>query len=258
MKKYFDNFWKYHYLLYELVKKGIKLKYRRSYLGIIWSLLEPILTTTVLTIIFGTLFGNDSRTFPMYILTGRLLYSYFSSSTKGALKSIRAHSGMIKKVYVPKYLYPLSSILYNYVIFFISLIVLVLLGFYCGVFPTWRWFAILLPLLILLVLSFGVGMILATVGVFFRDMEYLWDVALMLIMYSSAIFYYPKKLLKSGYSWVLRVNPLYSIIENARAILFGDPINWTSILYATVFSLVCLLIGLIVFQRNQDKFILKI
>ncbi len=258
MKKYFDNFWKYHYLLYELVKKGIKLKYRRSYLGIIWSLLEPILTTTVLTIIFGTLFGNDSKTFPMYILTGRLLYSYFSSSTKGALKSIRAHSGMIKKVYVPKYLYPLSSILYNYVIFFISLIVLVLLGFYCGVFPTWRWFAILLPLLILLVLSFGVGMILATVGVFFRDMEYLWDVALMLIMYSSAIFYYPKKLLKSGYSWVLRVNPLYSIIENARAILFGDPINWTSILYATVFSLVCLLIGLIVFQRNQDKFILKI
>ncbi len=258
MKKYFDNFWKYHYLLYELVKKGIKLKYRRSYLGIIWSLLEPILTTTVLTIIFGTLFGNDSKTFPMYILTGRLLYSYFSSSTKGALKSIRAHSGMIKKVYVPKYLYPLSSILYNYVIFFISLIVLVLLGFYCGVFPTWRWFAILLPLLILLVLSFGVGMILATVGVFFRDMEYLWDVALMLIMYSSAIFYYPKKLLKSGYSWVLRVNPLYSIIENARAILFGDPINWTSILYASVFSLVCLLIGLIVFQRNQDKFILKI
>lgn len=258
MKKYFDNFWKYHYLLYELVKKGIKLKYRRSYLGIIWSLLEPILTTTVLTIIFGTLFGNDSRSFPMYILTGRLLYSYFSSSTKGALKSIRAHSGMIKKVYVPKYLYPLSSILYNYVIFFISLIVLVLLGFYCGVFPTWRWFAILLPLLILLVLSFGVGMILATIGVFFRDMEYLWDVALMLIMYSSAIFYYPKKLLKSGYSWVLRVNPLYSIIENARAILFGDPINWTSILYASAFSLACLIIGLIVFQRNQDKFILKI
>ena len=258
MKKYFDNFWKYHYLLYELVKKGIKLKYRRSYLGIIWSLLEPILTTTVLTIIFGTLFGNDSRSFPMYILTGRLLYSYFSSSTKGALKSIRAHSGMIKKVYVPKYLYPLSSILYNYVIFFISLIVLVLLGFYRGVFPTWRWFAILLPLLILLVLSFGVGMILATIGVFFRDMEYLWDVALMLIMYSSAIFYYPKKLLKSGYSWVLRVNPLYSIIENARAILFGDPINWTSILYASAFSLVCLIIGLIVFQRNQDKFILKI
>ena len=101
-------------------------------------------------------------------------------------------------------------------------------------------------------------MILATVGVFFRDMEYLWEVALMLIMYSCAIFYYPHRLLKSGYSWVLTINPLYAIIENARAILFGDPINWMSMLYAAVFSLVCLLIGLIVFRHNQDKFILKI
>ena len=258
MKKYFDNFWKYHYLLYELVKKGIKLKYRRSYLGIIWSLLEPILTTIVLTIVFGTLFDNDAKTFPLYILAGRLLYSYFSSSTKAALKSIRQHSGMIKKVYVPKYLYPLSSVLYNFVIFLISLVVLILLGFYCGVFPTWRWFAMLLPLLILLILSFGAGMILATVGVFFRDMEYLWDVGLMLVMYSCAIFYYPERLLNSGYSWGLTVNPLYAIIENARNILFGTPINWMSMLYATVFSLVCLLIGLVVFQRNQDKFILKI
>ena len=265
MSQVLKNFNRYRYLLGELAKKNIKLKYRRSYLGILWTLIEPLLTMIVLSVVFGHLLGRTAQDkafagvpFPVYVLTGRLLYSYFSSSTKGALKSIRAHSGMIKKVYVPKYLYPLSSILYNYVIFFISLIVLVLLGFYCGVFPTWRWFAILLPLLILLVLSFGVGMILATIGVFFRDMEYLWDVALMLIMYSSAIFYYPKKLLKSGFSWVLRVNPLYSIIENARAILFGDPIHWTSILYASAFSLVCLIIGLIVFQRNQDKFILKI
>jgi ABC-2 type transport system permease protein len=165
---------------------------------------------------------------------------------------------MIKKVYVPKYLYPLASILYNFVIFLISLIVLVLLGFYCRQYPNLRWLAILLPLFILLVLSLGVGMILATVGVFFRDMEYLWDVALMLVMYSCAIFYYPTRLLKSGYSWVLTVNPLYAIIENTRNILFGDPLNWSSLLYAAVCSAVCLLVGIIVFQRNQDKFILNI
>jgi ABC-2 type transport system permease protein len=258
MKKYFDNFWKYHYLLIELVKKGIKLKYRRSYLGIIWSLLEPLLTTAVLTMVFGTLFNNDSKTFPLYILTGRLLYSYFSSSTKAALKSIRAHSGMIKKVYVPKYLYPLSSILYNYVIFLISLVVLIPLGLYSRTYPSLRWFGIVLPLFILLILSLGVGMILSTVGVFFRDMEYLWDVALMLVMYSCAIFYYPKRLLKSGYSWVLTVNPLYGIIENTRNILFGDPMNWSSLLYSAVFSLVCLVVGLVIFNRTQDKFILNI
>ena len=117
MKSYIENFKKYRFLLWELVKKGVKLKYRRSYLGLIWTLLEPLLTMIVLTIVFGTLYGNTDRTFPVYILTGRLLYSFFSQATKAALKSIRQNSAMIKKVYVPKYIYPLSSVLYNYVIF---------------------------------------------------------------------------------------------------------------------------------------------
>ena len=95
MKKYVDNFMQYRFLLSELVKKGIKLKYRRSYLGMIWSMLEPLLTMIVLTIVFGTLYGNTDRTFPVYILTGRLLYSFFSQSTKAALKSIRQNSAMI-------------------------------------------------------------------------------------------------------------------------------------------------------------------
>ena len=132
MKKQFETFLRYRNLLFELVKKGIKLKYRRSYLGIIWSLLEPIMTTIVLSIVFGTLYGKKDNTFPLYILSGRLLYSYFAQGTKAALKSIRQNSAMIKKVYVPKYLYPLSSVLYNFVIFVISLVVLILLGIYTG------------------------------------------------------------------------------------------------------------------------------
>ena len=92
MKKYIDNLIQYKFLLSELVKKGIKLKYRRSYLGIVWSLLEPLLTMIVLTIVFGTLYGNTDKTFPVYILTGRLIYSYYSTATKSALKSIRANS----------------------------------------------------------------------------------------------------------------------------------------------------------------------
>ena len=110
MKTYIENFKKYRFLLWELVKKGVKLKYRRSYLGILWTLLEPLLTMIVLTIVFGSMFGNPDPTFPVYILTGRLLYSFFSSATSGAMKSIRGNAGMIKKVYVPKYIYPLSSV----------------------------------------------------------------------------------------------------------------------------------------------------
>ena len=116
MKKYLDNLRQYQFLLSELVKKGIKLKYRRSYLGILWSMLEPLLSMVVLTIVFGTLYGNTDKTFPVYILSGRLLYSFYSSATKAALKSIRSNAAMIKKVYVPKYLYPLSTVIYNYII----------------------------------------------------------------------------------------------------------------------------------------------
>ena len=103
--------WKrYNNLFVELVRKGIKLKYRRSYLGVIWSMIEPLLTMIVLTLVFGTILGHHDKTFPVYILSGRLIYSLFSQSTTTALKSIRANEGMIKKVYVPKYMYPLSSV----------------------------------------------------------------------------------------------------------------------------------------------------
>ena len=169
MKKYVDNFMQYRFLLSELVKKGIKLKYRRSYLGMIWSMLEPLLTMIVLTIVFGTLYGNTDRTFPVYILTGRLLYSFFSQSTKAALKSIRQNSAMIKKVYVPKYLYPLSSVLFNYVIFLISLIVLAMVSVILGVKPTFYLLQAPIALILILIMSYGCGMILATIGVFFKN-----------------------------------------------------------------------------------------
>ena len=259
MKKYVDNFRQYQFLLGELVKKGIKLKYRRSYLGIVWSMLEPLLTMIVLTIVFGTLYGNTDKTFPVYILTGRLLYSFFSQSTKAALKSIRQNSAMIKKVYVPKYLYPLSSVLFNYVIFLISLIVLGnckrgsgseadgLSGSRHRV-----------ALILIFGPAYGFGTILATIGVFFRDMEYLWSVGLMLVMYTCAIFYYPTKLLKSGWAWILKYNPLYCTIDIFRCAVFGKPMNIEYFLYALGFSVAAIIIGLVCFKKKQDDFILYI
>ncbi|MEY8516567.1 ABC transporter permease [Lachnospiraceae bacterium 29-84] len=258
MKERIRNFCRYRFLLGELVKKGIKLKYRRSYLGILWSLLEPLLTTCVLTIVFGTLFGNNDPTFPVYILSGRLLYSFFSQSTTGALKSIRANASMIKKVYVPKYLYPLSSVLFNYIIFLISLIVLAALAAVYRIVPTLYLLNAIPCLLLLLLMSYGVGMILATIGVFFRDMEYLWSVILMLVMYTCAIFYPPERLLNSGFGWILKLNPLYGVIANFRNAIFGEPMHMKMFLYAAVFSLISLLAGLWVFYKKQDEFILQI
>lgn len=258
MKKYIDSFVNYRFLLWELVKKGIKLKYRRSYLGIIWSLLEPLLTMIVLTIVFGTILGNHEKTFPVYILCGRLLYNFYSTSTNAGLSSIRKNAAMIKKVYVPKYLYTLSSILYNYIIFLISLLVLVAVGVVLGVKPTIYLLQAPLALLLVLMLATGCSFILATLGVFFRDMEYLWSVALMLIMYMCAIFYKPERLLSSGFFWILKFNPLYCIISIFRDAVFGQMMNMHYFLYAVGFSVVTIVVGLVCFIKKQDEFILQI
>lgn len=258
LKESFQEFYRYRFLLSELVKKGIVLKYRRSYLGIIWTLLEPLLNMLVLTFVFGTLLGNSDKTFPIYILSGRLLYTCFSQSTKAALKSIRTNAGMINKVYVPKYLYPVSSVLYSYVIFSLSLIVLAVVAVVLGVYPTVRILLIWIPLLLLVLLSLGAGMILATMGVYFRDMEYLWDVALTLVMYMCAIFYHPDRFIKAGFGWVLNINPLYCIIATFRNCLFGNPMNPKQVIYAAAFALLSIVIGFVIFRKKEDKFILHI
>lgn len=258
MKNAFKNFNKYRFLLGELVKKEIKLKYRRSYLGIVWTLLEPLLTTVVLTFIFSKLMGRNEFAYPVYILTGRLLYTFFSNSTKAAMKSIRSNSAMIKKVYVPKYIYPFSSILSNYIIFLISLIILFFAALIFKVPATLYLLQVVVPLVSLLILAMGVGMILATMAVFFRDLEYLWNVALTLIMYSSGIFYNVGDLKLGNKAWVFQLNPLYVIIETFRDGIFGEPMNQRFVLLSLAYSFGALLLGILLFYRKQDKFILNI
>ena len=258
LKKYINNFSKYRFLLNELVKKGITLKYRRSYLGILWTLVEPLLTMIVLTIVFGTLFDNEDPTFPVYILSGRLMYSFFSNSTKVAMKSIRTHSGMIKKVYVPKYMYPLSSVLSDYIIFLISLIILVAVGAFLRVQPTFYIIQAILPLLLLPIMCYGIGLILATLSVFFRDLEYIWSVALMLVMYTSAIFYEPERIYSHGYGWLLEINPLYSVVVNFRNSIFGQPLDMRAFTLSVAYSFGFLIVGMFIFYKKQDEFILHV
>ena len=258
VNKTWKNFNKYRFLLGELVKKEIKLKYRRSYLGILWTLLEPILTTAVLTFVFGSMKENKDPQFPVYIMSGRLLYTFFADSTKAAMKSIRTNSAMIKKVYVPKYIYPFSAVLSNYVIFLISLIVLFFTAIVFKVVPTVHLLNVILPMLFLLILALGIGLILATMAVFFRDLEYLWGVALMMILYTSAIFYKVSALKLGDKLWMLKLNPLYVIIDNFRSAIFGTPLNHTSLLLTVIYSFGTLIIGILLFYRKQDKFILNI
>lgn len=270
MKQFVSNFHKYRYLLGQLVKKNIKLRYRRSYLGILWTLVEPLLTMIVLSVVFGALLGRNRSDpafegvpFPIYVLTGRLLYSFFSSSTNTAMKSIRNNSAMIRKVYVPKYIYPFSGVLANFVIFLISLIVLfgvmlffVMSGSYHAPI-NWHMLTAVIPLLNLFILALGVGMILSTLCVFFRDVEYLWSVMLMLIMYCSAIFYFVDQMSNSAQR-LIKLNPLFGIINNFRRTFFGQPFDEVLLLYTSSFAVITLVVGLFAFYKKQDSFILHI
>jgi len=257
-----SNFTKYRFLLKELVKKDIKLKYRNSILGIVWTLLEPLLTMIVLTIVFTVVLERErpSIDFPVYVLVGRLLYGFFSSGTRLALKSVRNHSSMIRKVYVPKYIYPLATSLSSFVTFLISLIVLVAVAAVRNIQPTFHLFEAVIPIVALLLLTTGVGLVLATLDVFFRDLEYLWGVIMMMIMYTSAIFYETDKFFTDGgwKMWLFKLNPLYAIITNFRNSIFGEAPDVFFTVYSLGFGVAAMLIGVILFYKKQDEFILYI
>lgn len=258
MVKQWKGFLKSWFLYTELVRKGIRLKYRRSYLGILWSLVEPILTTCVLVIVFGTLFNNRAQDYPVYIISGRLLFSFFSQTTKQTCKSIRKNATMIKKVYVPKYMYPLADVTFHFIIFAISLIALIPVMIFCREMPTVYIWQIFPAMLCIFGTTLGISMFLSTVNVFFRDIEYLWNVISMLIMYMCAIFYYPDRLLDSGYAWVLKLNPVYCAIDIFRGGMMGYMASGWNYIYAAGFSVVAVVVGTLFFKMNQDKFIMHI
>ena len=268
--KYLKNFYKYRYLLYEIVRKNIKLQYRNSVLGIFWTFLQPLMTTIVLVIVFGGVFGasrSETVNYPIYLLCGRLIYEFFSQSTKRAMRSIQNSASVIKKVYVPKYIYPLSNVIANFVTFVISLLVLVCFILYFYFFsdkpPVITGYALLspIPILILLILSIGIGLILCTLQVFFKDIEYLYEVFCMLLFYMTPIFYHIDQLniTNKFFRTLLAANPLYPITEMFRScVLYGEMFDLNHLLYSLGFALATVVIGLFVFYKKQDKFILHI
>jgi len=258
MNKQLKTFYNYRDLLWEFVKKDIKLKYRNSFLGILWSMLNPLLVMLVLTFIFSNVFKNKIPNFPVYCLSGRLLYSYFSQTTNQCMKSITGKSSLIKKIYVPKYMYPLSRAISAFIMFLISLVPLVGMMIITNVKIDKMTFLGIVPLISLFFISLGIGLFLATVNVFFRDMQHLYSVILMIIMYMSAIFYSPDIIIPK-YAIIMKLNPIFPVICAFRDCILNGQItgigNW---ILCLVYPILAMVIGLFVFYKKQDKFILHI
>lgn len=268
------NFKKYQNLLSELTRKNIKLKYRNSWLGIFWSFLEPLLNMVVLSVVFGGLFGKHSKyivCYPVFLFSGRLLYDFFNTATKQAMISFRKNAAIIKKVYVPKYMYPLSSIFSTFVNFAISIICYICVWIFfkftgisggAGLTITWRIVFFFIPMLLVLIFSTGVGLILSVLEVYFRDIEYIWNVLTRLLLYMVPILYPLEKISSKWITVIIKINPLYSMIELFRqSILYGDTVmfgglfSWKLLLYATVVSIATLLFGIIIFNWKSDDIV---
>jgi lipopolysaccharide transport system permease protein len=256
--RFIANFSKYRFLLIQLVKRDIQVKYRSSVLGIFWSFLEPLLTMILMTIIFSFIFKRAIPNFPVYYLIGRISYQLFSQGSMGAMKSIIGNANIIKSVYVPKYLYALSTVLSSFVTFLLSLIILVAVMIATNVpFTIYIIFASL-PIILLLLLTIGIGLILATITVFFRDVEHLYGVIVTMVMYASAVFY-PASIIPPNFQFILAINPIYAIISCIRTVILdGTLYDPHQLMFATGFTIVTLIIGMAVFYRYQNKFVLNL
>lgn len=247
---------KYSFLIRQLVSRDFKTKYKRSILGVFWSFLNPLLMMCVQYFVFSNIFKTDVPNFAAYLLIGTVIFNFFTESCGMALTSILGNASLITKVYVPKYIYPLTRVISSLVNLAISLIPLILVCLVTGVQFQKSAVLALFFLLCLVIFCLGFGLLLSTSMVFFRDTQFLWGVLNMMWMYATPIFY-PETILPEKFRFVLQINPLYHFLKNARMCIL-DGLSPEPAVYVQCFliALVTLLIGALVFRKNQDKFVL--
>lgn len=251
-------FKRYKFLIKQLVARDFKTKYKRSVLGVFWSFLNPLLTMSVQYIVFSTLFRSNIPNFALYLLIGIVCFSYFSEATSLALTSIIGNASLITKVYVPKYLYPLTRVMSSTVNFLLALVPLFAVLLFTHTPIRWSFLLLPLPIACLFALSLGIGMVLASSMVFFQDTQFLWSVVSMLWMYATPIFY-PESILPQQLMPLFKCNPLYHIIRFMRTILMdGVSPEPKAYLLMMIASFVPLAIGVLIFKRTQDQFVLNL
>lgn len=251
-------FSRYKYLLKQLVSRDFKTKYKRSFLGILWSFFNPLLMMTVQYIVFSTLFKSAIPNFALYLMIGIVCYNFFNECAGMCLSSITGNASLITKVYVPKYIYPVARMLSSGINLFLSFIPLLLVMLITHVGFSKSMILLPIPIICLAAFSLGIGMILATMMVFFRDTQFLWGVISMIWMYITPIIY-PESILPQEYLFLFKLNPLYHIIRMVR-IMFLDGVSPEPKAYfiSFILSFGTLIIGAVIFKKNQDKFVLNL
>ncbi len=248
---------KYNFLLKQLIIRDFKVKYKRSVLGVLWSLLYPILMMSVMAVVFSNVFkfSTPGISYITYLLIGLTFFNYFSEASNLAMGSVVGNFSLINKVYIPKYIFPLAKCLFIGINFILTLIPLYIVILATG--HSLNVYHLLLPFIFLCLFLFtlGVGLILSTVSVFLRDMFYIYGILTTILMYLTPIMY-DINIIEMPLQDFMKFNPLYQFIDFAREIiLFGNMPSGFQFLICFLSAIIALFIGIFVFRKKQDKFI---
>lgn len=259
LTQYANELWNYKDLLKLLVSRDIKLKYRRSFLGYLWSVLNPLMIMIVMTIVFSTMFSRNIENFPVYLFCGQLLFNYMNNSTHQAIFSITSNAALLKKTYVPKFIFTVSKITSGMVdlVFSLGALVIVMIATRAR----FTWYILLFPVVILQLYLFcvGLGLFLAQANVFFKDSQFIYNAVTTAWMYLTPIFY-PLESLPEWLVWCVKhLNPMYFYVGQFRDLIYSGTMPGPVITIAGWgAAILMLIIGVWSFSKSEDNFILYI
>lgn len=247
---------KYMFLIKQLVSRDFKTKYKKSVLGVLWSFINPLLAMTIQYLVFSHIFKNDIKNYPVYLLSGYTIFNFFSEAVNLAIESIVGNVALITKVYVPKYIYPFTRVCSSAINLLISMFLLIIMCVIMKIPFSKSLILIPFPIICIFLFTLGVGLLLANMMVFFRDVKFLWGAISLVWMYATPIFY-PASIIPDKYRLILDLNPISSILELFRAILIqGQGAEPKLFVLCFVYSVGAFVLGTWAFKKKQDDFVL--
>lgn len=252
------EFMKYFVLLQEIVKRDFKKKYYRSVLGVLWSMLNPLFTMILVTIIFSTLFKRDIPYYPVYWFAGNAIFTFVTEGINHSMNSIINNASLVKKMKIPKYIFCISSVTLCGINTVISLIPYVILSLFMGVPFSAYWLLTPIPFLYAYIFTIGLGMVFCAYGTMFGDVAHFYGLIRRAWMYFTPLFY-PIDIIPTQFRFIWELNPVYIFISIFRDLTINNTMpSERMFIMATCYSLLTLLLGLVVFHEKEDKFLLYI
>lgn len=255
MMKLLQNLQKHQFLFEELVKRDFKKKYKRTVLGMAWSVLSPLLMLLVMRLVFTQFFGRDTPNYTTYLFCGNLVFAFFNESTSQGMQALMANASIFTKVNVPKWMFLLSKNVQCLINFGLTMCVFFVFCILDNITFTWRLITLLYPVCCLVLFNIGVGLVLSALYVFFRDIQYLWSVFTQLLMYMSAIFYTIDRYSPTLQNLFL-LNPVYLFIRYFRKVVIEltIPSVWFHLLMAADVVII-LSLGFWMYKKYNHQFL---